>query len=177
MLHSLLLLTAGFKSETPHIVQRKPMPYIAIRSSETMTSIGSAFSTQIPKLFAWAGTHRAAIAGPLFMRFMHVDMEKELDIEIGFPVAKEVKGDARIDAGVLPGGTYVSLTHFGDYSGLVAPNQALQNWAKAKHLKPKMVNGKKGLEFASRLEIYKSDPNKQSDHSKWETEIVYLVEK
>ncbi len=79
-------------------------------------------------------------------------------------------------AGSLPAGRYVSLTHFGNYAGLVAPNAALQAWAKAKHLHFKMTKGAKGEEFVARVELYKTDPDKQPNPAKWETEILYMIE-
>jgi len=142
-----------------------------------MATIGGAFPKLMPKLHKWAAEHHAIEAGPPLMRFRYIDMDKRLDIEVGFPVAKPVKGDAEVYAGTIPAGEYVSLTHFGNYSGLVPPNAALQSWASEKHLKFKMTKDKMGDEFASRVEIYKTDPDKQPDPAKWETEILYLIER
>ena len=103
-------------------------------------------------------------------------MAKGLDIEIGFPVAKSAKGDDQVTTGFLAAGRYVSLTHFGNYAGLVPPNATLQGWAKKKHLRFKMTKGAKGEEFVSRVELYKTDPDKQPDPAKWETEILYMIE-
>lgn len=170
------LAAARVGTETPRIVQRPAIPFVAIRTTETMSSMSSVFPRLMPGLRQWAAKHQVSEAGAPFIRFIHVDMAKGLDIEIGFPVAKAANGDDKVTAGFLAAGRYVSLTHFGNYSGLVPPNAALQAWAHNKHLRFKMTKGAKGEEFVSRLELYKTDPDKQPDPAKWETEILYMIE-
>ncbi len=167
---------ASVSRETPSIVQRQAIPFVAIRTTETMSSMSSVFPRLMPELRRWAAKNHVSAAGPAFIRFVYVDMTKGLDIEIGFPVAKSAKGDDRVTAGFLAAGRYVSLTHFGNYAGLVPPNATLQAWANKKHLRFKMTKGAKGEEFVSRVELYKTDPDKQPDPAKWETEILYMIE-
>jgi effector-binding domain-containing protein len=105
------------------------------------------------------------------VRYVVIDMEKELQIEVGFPVAKAIKGDDRVVVGFLPAGRYVESVHTGDYGGLVPANAALQDWARKQGLKWKMS----GNQWSSRVELYRVDPSNTPDASKWETEILYQV--
>ena len=97
-----------------------------------MKDLGTEIQKAVPQLFAWLGTHNAQSAGAPFARFIVVDMDKRLDIEVGVPVAQAVTGDSSVSAGVLPAGRYVSLTHFGNYNGLEAPNDLFRNGQRAR---------------------------------------------
>lgn len=176
LISSTTMGAASTGRETPRIVHLPSIPFVAIRTTETMSSMSSVFPRLMPELRRWAAKHHLSAAGPPFIRFVYVDMAKGLDIEIGFPLARSAKGDDQVTAGFLPAGRYVSLTHFGNYAGLVPPNATLQAWAKTKHLRFKMTKGAKGEEFACRVELYKTDPAKQPDPAKWETEILYMIE-
>jgi effector-binding domain-containing protein len=173
----ILLVTSCIQpgAEEPKLVHRDKTPYMAIRTTVTMKGMATVMPENMPKLVHWLDAHNVKPTGPEFIRYLKVDMEKGLEIEIGLPVAKSVAGDRMVKPGVLPAGRYVSLTHFGHYSGLVAPNAQLQEWAKTKGLTWKMNKTKSGEEWAGRVEFYKTDPDKQPDPGKWETEILYLI--
>lgn len=53
-------------------------------------------------------------------------MDRELEIEAGVPVSAPVRAAGRVFACVVPAGRYGTFTYFGDYSGLVDANEALQ---------------------------------------------------
>lgn len=175
-IHAIALL--GFlpkQDQTPKIVTRAAVHYVGVKATVPITGIKNFMQTNIPKIFTWIKDHNMKPNGAEFLRYTYIDMQKGLDLEVGVPVAKAVKGDGGIRAGVIPAGRYVSLTHLGDYGELMATNGALQNWAKSKHLTFKMQKGAKGDEFVSRLEFYKSGPWDQKDPAKWETEVLYMV--
>ena len=163
------------RAEEPKLMRRDKLPYMAIRTTVTMKGMATVMPQTMPKLAHWLDAHKVKPTGPEFVRFIKVDMERGLDIEIGLPVAKAVAGDGQVKPGVLPAGRYVSLTHFGNYSGLVAPNAHLQEWARARGLTWKMNKTKTGEEWAGRVEFYNTDPGKEPNPDKWETEILYLV--
>jgi effector-binding domain-containing protein len=172
-----ILLTTVIRNETPKVVHRNAVPFISVRSLETMNSLNTMIPRFMPKLQDWASHHGLKQVGAIFFRYHFVDMKKGLDVEVGFITDKIVKGDNGVTTGLIPSGDYVSLTHFGNYSGLVQPNAALQTWAKKEGLTFKMAKGKLGEEFVSRIEFYKTDPEKEPNPDKWETEILYMITK
>jgi DNA gyrase inhibitor GyrI len=58
-----------------------------------------------------------------------IDMQAELEIELGVPADVSSADGGRIVPGILPGGNYAVLRHKGPYDGLVASNAALLHWA------------------------------------------------
>lgn len=157
--------------ENPELIKRKPVPYVAIRSKETMQSLSTVFPRLMPKIRDWCVKHHLKdTAG--FLRYYKVDMKKGLEIEIGVVVDRVAKGEGDIRTGKIPGGRYVNLTHFGDFYNLVPQNGAVQDWAKSHGKTIKMT---KSGEFASRIEYYYSNPDTEPDKTKWKSEIMYMV--
>ncbi|MBS1703194.1 MAG: GyrI-like domain-containing protein [Armatimonadetes bacterium] len=171
------ILAITLQLDQPKIESRPAVPYASIALEVTMDTIGRAMPDHLPMVAKWMSDHHVAQAGAPFMRFVRVDMKKGLAIEVGFPVAKLVKGDAQVKTGTIPKGRYVTMIHHGPYQTLVEANAKLQAFAKEKHLKFKMKKGPKGEEFVSRYEFYPTDPTQEPDASKWETRIAYMIAK
>ena len=163
------------ETEEPKLVHRDKQPYVAIRTTVTMQGMATVIPKLMPELHRWLEARNVKPNGPVFIRFVVIDMDKGLDIEVGLPVTKLLSGDGRVKSDVLPAGRYASLTHFGNYSGLIPPNAQIQEWGKKQGLTWKMRKTKRGDEWVGRVEFYKTDPDKEPDPSKWETEILYLV--
>ena len=67
--------------------------------------------------------------GPPFGAYYNMDME-DLDIELGFPVGRELPGRAHIQAGEIPGGQVATCLHIGPYSEMEPAYAALTEWIK-----------------------------------------------
>jgi effector-binding domain-containing protein len=157
----------------PRLLDRDEQPYVAIRTQATLQGMPSVLPQLLPKVFAWLGERGAKPAGPPFIRYLVIDMERELDIEVGVPVGKPLPGDDRVRAGVLPAGRYATLVHTG--RNLVAANAALQAWAKEKGIGFETSMTPKGSAWKGRVEFYLTDPAREPNRDRWQTEITYLV--
>ena len=116
-------------SQEPRIEERAAQHYAGIQATVPMGGISGAIDEAFPELFGWLAKTGTAPAGPPFIRFLVIDMEALLQIELGVPVAEPMTESGRIRPGVLPAGRYVVLRHTGHYDGLIAANAALQQWA------------------------------------------------
>src|SRR5688572_3939034 len=136
----LALFTLGWTpaDTEPKLVQRDAQPYVAIRTNVTLKDYGSKAPPLWPEVVKWLSAKGMKPSGPPLLRYLVVDMEKGLQIEVGFPVAKAVQGDKRVIAGTLPAGRYVEVVHTGDYGGMIQANATLQEWAKKQGLQWKM---------------------------------------
>src|SRR5947207_2060283 len=97
-----LLLSTLVREETPKIVHRKAVPFVSIRSMETMDSLKTMFPRLMPKVQAWAKKHGLKQVGASFFRYHYVDMKKGLDMEVGFIADKVVKGNDGVTTGQIP---------------------------------------------------------------------------
>ncbi len=70
-------------------------------------------------------------AGPPFATYYNMDME-DLDVELGFPVARELSGQAEMKAGEIPGGQVVTCLYTGPYGDMAPAYEAISDWLKDK---------------------------------------------
>jgi effector-binding domain-containing protein len=75
-------------------------------------------------------------------------------------------------SGVLPAGRYATVMHVGHPSQLAGATKALMDWATAQGLSWDAWPDGGGERWASRLEIYLSDPAQEPDMSRWQTELA-----
>jgi hypothetical protein len=104
--------TTSTRPTVPSVIERAPQPYVSVPRTVAMATISSA-ADDIPGLFAWLAERGTEPAGPPFLRYNVIDMDRELQLEAGVPVAAPVAGDDRVRAGVLPGGRYAAMTTSG----------------------------------------------------------------
>jgi effector-binding domain-containing protein len=159
----------------PKIERRAEQHYVGIRSHVAMSEIATVLPPLISEVFAWLGQRHVTPAGPPFFRYRVVDMSGRLDIDVGVPVATSVPGDHRVIADTLPGGLYATVIYTGNPAQLVEANASLQQWGSRKGLKWQTSEGERGTMWASRLEIYLTDPATEPNPNKWQTEIAYLI--
>ncbi len=158
----------------PEITQRAAQPYVGISAWVTMASLGSV-ADRIPEIFGWLGARGIAPAGPPFFRYHIIDMERQLQVEAGVPVASAVADDGDIRAGTLPAGRFVVMTHTGAPETLMAATGELLNWAEARGLAWDVTATDEGESWGCRLEFYLTNPAEQPDLSKWQTQLAFRL--
>ena len=155
----------------PKMEDRKEQAYVGIRTQVPMKE----FSKIIPKLHKevnkWLTKQGITPSGAPFMRFHVINMESDMDIEIGVPVASAVEGNGHVQAGVIPAGRYASLIYTGVRNG-IRGNKALLEWVAEMGLKLDRWDVETGDAFAARYESYLTDPADEPDKKKWETEVA-----
>jgi effector-binding domain-containing protein len=107
-------------------------------------------------------------AGPPFMLYHDIEYkEKDVDIEVGVPISKAIKGSDRVKVYELPGAEIASAVYKGPYSGVNAAYQAVLAWCEA--------NGYQL--YGPTREIYFTNPGDIKDPSQNVTEIQIPVKK
>jgi effector-binding domain-containing protein len=159
----------------PELADRAEQHYAAIPARVTMSSIAGVIDQAFPEVFGYLAEHAVAPAGPPFIRYLVIDMEHELRIEIGVPTGAPVTGRGRVRPGVLPAGRYAVLRHTGPYDRLVASNAALQEWAQENGVALDCWQAPDGLAWRARVEHYLTDPSAEPDPAKWQVDVAYLT--
>jgi effector-binding domain-containing protein len=158
----------------PRIVELPEQPYVAIRGLVTMQTVG-AIADRLPEVFGWLAARGIEPTGAPFFKYNVIDMERQLEIEVGVPVAAIAAGDGNVLAGVLPPGRYATVTHVGHPNQLVDVTAALLAWAAERSLEWDMTETEDGQKWACRLEVYKTDPSEEPDMDGWETELAFRL--
>jgi effector-binding domain-containing protein len=159
----------------PSLETRPAHPYVAIPARAAMAQLPQVIPQLFGEIFAWVGQRQPPQDGPPFVRYLVTDMERELEIEVGIPVATSVQGDGRVAAGELPAGQYLTAVHTGPYDRLTEATGSFLDWAKQHGIV--WQTSRRGTDevWAARLEYYPTDPQKEPDANKWETELAFLV--
>ncbi len=103
----------------PKLEHRTEQPYVAVRA-QVVIPFGEVLGGFWDEANAFLASKGLTPSGPPFIRYLTTDMDKKLDIEVGFPVASRVDGNDRITTGVFPEGQYAVFLYFGHYENLVA---------------------------------------------------------
>ena len=102
-------------------------------------------------------------------------MERELEVEVGTPVAAALDGDSQVLAGVLPAGQYATARYRGHPDGLSGATATLLDWAEKQHLTWDMTPDPAGERWGARLEIYETNPAIEPDMTKWTTRLAFRL--
>ena len=154
----------------PTLDERPEEPYMGIRTQTPFKGMFTVVDKQLLKeLSAWLNQEGIAPAGLPFLRYHVINMDGEMDIEAGMPVAKVLPGNGRVSPGVLPGGRYASLIYINNgYTG----NSVLTRWGIENGLAFDQWAEPKGTAFRARYERFLTDPKIQPLKTKWEVEVA-----
>ena len=127
--------------------EQAPQPTLTIRTRTVVQDLpqvmGESYGA-IAQFLAGVGEHPA---GPPFAAYYNMDT-KDLDVEIGFPVSKEIAGKDNIQCGELPRGKIATCVYYGPYVEMVPAYETLASWVEE--------NGYEATGIA--YEFYLNDP-------------------
>jgi effector-binding domain-containing protein len=156
------------------IEDRTAQPYVAIRRTITMQTFPEV-ADRLPEVIGWLAARGIAPAGAPFFRYLVIDMERELEVEAGVPVAEPVEGEGEVLTGVLPPGRYAVTTHVGHPAQLVTVTGAFLDEAAARGLRFDTAETDRGTRWGCRLELLHTNPAEQPDMDKWETKLAFRL--
>jgi effector-binding domain-containing protein len=87
--------------------------------------LGMAFGAIMQHL----GSLKENPTGAPFVAYYNMDMQ-DLDIEIGFPVARSLSGNGQVQPGQIPAGKYASCLYTGPYADCNPAYEALSAWIR-----------------------------------------------
>lgn len=163
---------------TPQIIDRQPQPYVGVRESVTMSTL-SRVADRIPEVLDMLAQRGETPSGAAFFRYLTIDMERELEVEAGVPVAAPLdladEAGSPVATGTLPGGRFVRAFFVGHPDGLEKATADLLQWAETQGLQWDMNDSPIGERWGCRLEIYHSDPVDDPDMNTWRTELAFRL--
>jgi effector-binding domain-containing protein len=159
----------------PEVKDRNAQYYVGIRSRVTMQELPAAID-QLGEVFAWLDSKGVAPTGAPFIRYLVIDMEAQLEVDVAWPVASAMPGEGRVIADILPAGRYATLLYTGDYSKLVEVTAELLAWAEKKGLVwDKWPVNPNGEGWRARIETYLTNLAEEPNPEKWQTELAFLL--
>jgi effector-binding domain-containing protein len=156
----------------PEVRFREQRLSMGIRTIAPFRGMFAVRDELLKELRIWVQRHGIAEEGPYFLRYHVIDMNNQMDIEVGYVVSKHLAGDERVTPGVLPEGNYASLTYtrYG-----MRGNKALINWAKENSIRWDRWDDPAGDAFGCRYEAYLTDYRIEPRKSEWQVELAIKI--
>jgi effector-binding domain-containing protein len=144
-------------------IKKEPVqPVMSIRTHSTRQDLPDVLGKAFGDVATYIGMQGQQPQGPPFVAYYNLDMEN-LDIEIGFPVAKKLPSGDMIKASEIPAGKVATTVYTGPYGdGMRAAYEALG----------KLVEENKCVSTGVVYEIYFNSPM-DTPPEKLQTKIVF----
>lgn len=97
---------------------------LAIRTRTSIGNLPVVLGKTFGEIAGYLGEMGQCPAGAPYVAYHNMDMN-DLDLEIGFPVAKEMPGKGDIKASMIPGGKVATCMYQGPYEEMCVPYEAL----------------------------------------------------
>jgi effector-binding domain-containing protein len=142
-------------------VNKPAQPTFSIRTTTSVRDLAQVLGKAFSAIIGYLGELGEQPVGAPFVAYYNMDMEN-LDIEIGFPIARTLPSKGDIQAGAMPGGKYATCLHIGPYNEVGSAYDALTQWMQE--------NGYEATGVA--YEIYLNDPG-QTSPQELQTQIMF----
>lgn len=109
------------------LMEQKEQPVLSIRTRTTLEELPDLIGRSYYKIMDYLKELKEEAADAPFTAYYNMDMQ-DLDVEMGFPVAKSLPGKGEILAGEIPGGKVVSSMHKGPYKEMEQPYTEMAKW-------------------------------------------------
>lgn len=107
----------------------KAQPVLSVRTRSAVRDLPMVLGREFGKVALYLNDLGELPSAPPFVGYFNMDMD-DLDIEVGFPVAKKLPGKDDIKAGEIPAGEYVTLMYTGSYENIEEAYNALTEWTE-----------------------------------------------
>ena len=155
--------------------RRKKQPYLAIRSRLVNRQILKQAQLFLPEIRKFM--HEAGIAdfGPSFFRYNAISPAGEIDMEFGHFTDKLYTGSGPIRAGILPGGSFVSVAWTGHWEKLPDVSAMLMGWGEMKGVGWDCASTEAGLIFGCRIDIFHTSAPDKPNPGESRTEVALML--
>lgn len=143
------------------VQEQNAQPTLVVRIRTTAQALPIRMGEAYGKIGQYLGVLNEVPAGPPFAAYYNDDMQ-DLDVAIGFPVARALKGRDEIQAGEIPAGKIATCIYTGPYTEMESAYEVLSTWVADQGLEPTGVA----------YELYLNDPQTTPPED-LQTQIIY----
>ncbi|NLF27061.1 MAG: GyrI-like domain-containing protein [Clostridiales bacterium] len=117
------------------ILRRREQPTLFIRTTASVRDLPVLIGGGYGKLAAHLAELGERLSEVPYVAYHNMDMEN-LDVEMGFPVAKTLPGSAEIKSGSIPAGEIAFCMYRGAYAEMGPVYNEMARWMEENELKP-----------------------------------------
>ncbi len=109
------------------LTKKTEQPVLSVRTRASVNELSALCGRIFTDIGMYIGELGEEPADAPFIAYYNLDMD-DLDLEIGFPVSKTLKGKGNILSGSIPEGNQVSCMHKGPYLATEPVYNAMIEW-------------------------------------------------
>jgi effector-binding domain-containing protein len=109
------------------LVEQETQTVIFIRTRTSFADMPKLIGESYCKITAYLGELGEQPAGMPYAAYYNLDMQ-DMDLEMGFPVARQLPGKGEIKPGIIPAGKYVTCLYQGPYSQMERAYNEIFKW-------------------------------------------------
>ena len=117
------------------IAETENQPVLSVRTKTSVENLPNIVGEVFGSIAGYIAANGDEPFGPAFIAYYNLDVEN-LEVEIGFPVAREMEGKAEIKRGYIPAGKKAIGFHKGSYRELSSLYDRMTSWLKERGLTP-----------------------------------------
>ncbi|MGI6711753.1 MAG: GyrI-like domain-containing protein [Bacillota bacterium] len=117
------------------LIQQKVQPVLSIRTRTKVEELPNLIGRSYHSIMDYLKEMGEEPAGAPFTAYYNQDMQ-DLDVEMGFPVAKTLLGKGEIKAGNIPEGKAASAMYKGSYKKMEQPYMEMAKWISENGYEP-----------------------------------------
>ena len=145
------------------VIETVAQPVLSVRTVTSVGNLPQELGKAYNSIIAYLGEQGEQPSDAAFAAYYNMDMEK-LEVEMGFPVAKELAGKGEIIASQVPAGKKATCMYKGAYQEMGPTYEAMTKWMKDNGHQPTGVV----------YEFYYNSPMEVSE-SELLTKIVFIL--
>jgi effector-binding domain-containing protein len=109
------------------LVEQETQTVMFIRTRTTFADMPKVIGESYGKIMQYLGEISEQPAGMPYAAYYNLDMQ-DMDLEMGFPVAKPLPGNGELKPGEIPAGKYVTCLYKGPYSQMEQAYNEVFKW-------------------------------------------------
>ena len=114
-------------SNAIQINEKESVPVLSVRTKAAVADLPKVMGEAFKAVMDYLGECGEAPAGAPFAAYYNMDMN-DLDVEMGFPVAKKITGKGIITSSEIPAGKQVTCFYKGSYESMTEPYGEISQW-------------------------------------------------
>jgi effector-binding domain-containing protein len=155
---------SNYKTSDIQVKQSEQKYALVLKDSSKCDDVDILLTKVYGEIGKYVGMNKIECTGPPFAKYYVWDEKADKNVmEGGFFIKNKVPGKDNIRCIEIPAGKVVSAIHYGAYETVYNTHNAIHKYMEEHKLVSTDVP----------TEIYITDPEKEKDMSKWETEVIY----
>lgn len=157
------------------VEQRPERPWVGVSLTAELAH-WDRVNAHVPRIYgALAAAGGIAQGGPIYQYHRLKTAQDPMEITVSVPVVACLDIGEGFDTGVIPAGRYLVARPEGGPDVLAHVHREMWEWTQVQGVELAVEERSDGIYWQARTEQFLTDPESETDRSKWAIEVTYLL--